>query len=134
MVDIENQIYNTIATALRAQFNPIFVTGEYTATPSTFPCVSIVEQTNSQYVQTQDSGSLENHTRLMYEINVYSNKVSGKKSECKQIFNLIDNEFNKLGFTRTMKEPIPNLENATIYRMIGRYTAVVSKDERIYRR
>jgi len=39
-----------------------------------------------------------------------------------------------LGFTRTLKESIPNLENATIYRMIGRYTAVVSADERIYRR
>jgi hypothetical protein len=70
----------------------------------------------------------------MYEVNVYSNQQTGKKSKCKEIFKIIDNEFQKLGFTRTLKEPIPNLKNATIYRMIGRYTAVVSADERIYRR
>jgi len=33
-----------------------------------------------------------------------------------------------------LKEPIPNIEDATIYRMVGRYTAVVSTDKVIYRR
>jgi len=39
-----------------------------------------------------------------------------------------------LGFTRTVKTAIPNLENATIYRMVGRYKAVVSKNKTIFRR
>jgi hypothetical protein len=134
MIDIENEVYNTIAEALREKFDPISVYGEYVKSPATFPAVMIEEKSNSALVRTQDSGSLENHASLMYEVNVYSNKKTGKKSQCKEIFKIIDNEFQKLGFTRTLKEPIPNLENATIYRMIGRYTAVVSADERIYRR
>ena len=36
--------------------------------------------------------------------------------------------------SQEFKEPIPNLEDATIYRMVGRYTAVVSTDKEIYRR
>lgn len=134
MIDIENQIFEKISTALRAEFNPIFVSGELVKAPATFPAVYIEEKANNAYQRTQDSGSLENHVSLMYEINVYSNKKTGKKSQCKEIFKIIDNEFQKLGFTRTLKEPIPNLESGTIYRMVGRYTAVVSVGGTIYRR
>ena len=134
MIDIENEVYNTIAEALREKFDPISVYGEYVKSPAEFPAVMIEEKSNSALVRTQDSGSLENHASLMYEVNVYSNKQVGKKSECKAIFALIDTEFQKLGFTRTTKEPIPNLDDATIYRMVGRYTAVVSTGKTIYRR
>ena len=134
MIDIENQIFGKISTALRDEFNPIFVSGELVKAPATFPAVYIEEKANSAYQRTQDSGSLENHVSLMYEINVYSNKHVGKKSECKAIFAVIDNEFQKIGFTRIMKEPVANLEDGTIYRMIGRYTAVVSVGGIIFRR
>lgn len=134
MIDIENQIFGKISTALRAEFNPIFVSGELVKAPATFPAVYIEEKANSAYQRTQDSGSLENHVSLMYEINVYSNKQVGKKSECKAIFAVIDNEFQKIGFTRIMKEPVANLEDGTIYRMVGRYTAVVSVGGIIFRR
>ena len=134
MIDIENEVFTRIATRLRNEFNPISVYGEYVKSPASFPAVCIEEKANSVYQRTQDSANVENHALVMYEVNVYSNKKTGKKSQCKEIFKIIDNEFQKLGFTRTLKESIPNLENATIYRMIGRYTAVVSADERIYRR
>jgi len=134
LIDIENEVFTRIATRLRNEFNPISVYGEYVKSPASFPAVCIEEKANSVYQRTQDSANVENHALVMYEVNVYSNKKTGKKSQCKEIFKIIDNEFQKLGFTRTLKESIPNLENATIYRMIGRYTAVVSADERIYRR
>lgn len=134
MIDIENEVFDTIATVLRAAHDPISVYGEYVKSPAVFPAVMIEEKSNSALVRTQDSGSLENHASLMYEVNVYSNKQVGKKSECKAIFALIDTEFQKLGFTRTIKEPVSNLEDATIYRMVGRYTAVVSTNRKIYRR
>jgi hypothetical protein len=71
---------------------------------------------------------------VTYEVNIYSNKSSGKKSECKAIATLIDNEFATLGFSRRMLQPIPNIDDATIYRMVGKYRAVVSKNNEIYRR
>lgn len=134
MIDIENEVFNTIATVLRKEYGPISVYGEYVKSPATFPTVMIEERSNSALEKTQDSGNVENHVSVMYEVNVYSNKTSGKKSECKAIFATLDAEFNKLGFTRITKEPIANLDDATIYRMIGRYTAVVSIGKIIYRR
>lgn len=134
MIDIENELFEVIATTVRNKYPKIFITGEYVKAPSVFPCVSIIEIDNQVNRNTRDSGNIENHAQVLYEVNVYSNKTSGKKSECKAIISLIDTRLSELGFTRLMLYPIPNLENATIYRMVARYRAVVSKDKTIYRR
>ena len=76
----------------------------------------------------------EVHSLLMFEVNVYSNKLSGRKTECKQIMKIINEEFMDRGFRRTGLRPIPNLYDATIYRMVARYTGVVSKDKIVCRR
>ena len=133
MIDIENEVFTRIATELRSRFSKVNVYGEDVRTPSSFPCVSIVEADNYTVKSTQDSGSNENHANLMYEVNVYSNKTSGKKSECKEILSVIDEIFLGMGFTRTMKNPV-TMDDATIYRMVSRYTAIVSKNQTIYRR
>ena len=134
MIDVENEIFSKVAESVRAAYPSAFVSGEYVRTPSKFPFVSLIEMSNTAYDRTQSSEGLENHASLMYEVNVYSNKKSGKKSECKEIAALIDNELATLGFSRTMLQPIPNMDDATIYRMTGRYTAVISNDKKLYRR
>jgi hypothetical protein len=134
MIDFENEIFSKVAESVRSTFPSAFVSSEYIRTPSKFPFVSIIEMSNTAYERTRTDGSTENHASLMYEVNVYSNKTSGKKSECKKIATLIDNELATLGFSRTMLQPIPNMDDATIYRMTGRYTAVISKDAKLYRR
>ena len=134
MIDVENEVFNTVATVVRAEYPDIYIVGEYVKTPPKFPCVSLVEMDNQSYQRTEDSGSSENHVSVMYEVNIYSNKTIGKKTECKTIAALIDEQMLALGFARTMIQPIPNLDDATIYRMVGRYSAVISKNKVIYRR
>ena len=134
MIDIENDIFNAVATVVRGKYPDIYMVGEYVKTPPKFPFVSLVEMDNQSYQRTEDSGSLENHVSVMYEVNVYSNKTVGKKSECKTIAAVIDEQMLALGFARTMLQPIPNLDDATIYRMVGRYSAIISKNKVIYRR
>ena len=134
MIDIENEVFSSVATEVRAKYPDIYMVGEYVKTPPKFPCVSIVEMDNQIYQRTEDSGNSENHISVMYEVNIYSNKTVGKKSECKAIATLIDEQMLALGFARTMLQPIPNLDDGTIYRMVGRYSAVISKNKVIYRR
>lgn len=134
MIDIENEIFNELARQVREKFPSIYMTGEYVKSPPTFPCVSIVEVDNSTFRATRTSESKENHVAVMYEVNVYSNKTKGKKAECKEIIAFIDEILTRLNFTRIMLEPIPNQDDATIYRMLGRYRAIVSKNKTIYRR
>ena len=134
MINIETEIFSLVSQKVRAEYPDIFMTGEYVKSPSSFPAVSLVEMDNSVYTSTQTSTESENHASLMYELDVYSNKTKGKKSECKAIAALIDKEMAEFGFTRIMLQPIPNMDDATIYRIKGRYKAVVSKNNVIYRR
>lgn len=133
MIDIENEIFDIISSQTRYEFPDIYITGEYVKSPPSFPCVSLIEMDNSVFRETQSTDSMENHVIVMYEMNVYSNRIKGKKAECKRIASFIDNVLVKLNFTRTMLEPTPNQNDATIYRMLGRYKAVIGKNNIIYR-
>lgn len=135
MINIESEVFNTVATALRAEFTGIFVSGEAVAAPSSFPAVTIVEDDNSTYTRTLDSSGQEKHAQIMYTVNVYSNKSSGKKTECKTIMAIIDDEMQDMGFVRKGSSPaeVPNADK-TIYRMVARYRATIDPDKIIYRR
>lgn len=134
MIDIENNVFDYVASLLRQKYKKIFVVGEYIKSPALFPCVSIIEEDNQVYRNTSTSSNTENHARVLYEINIYSNKTNGKKTEAKNILATIDDHLHKLGFVRIMASPIPNESDNTIYRVVARYRATISKDKVIYRR
>ena len=134
MIDVENAVFNRVVAKVREVFPNIFMAGEYVKSPPSFPAVSLVETDNITRADTVDSGSNENHVNVMYEVNVYSNKTVGKKSECKEIVALIDNELLTMGFSRSTLTPVPNEDDSTIYRMVGRYRATVSTKHEIIRR
>ena len=134
MIDIENELFTKIATALRSEFSGIYVVGEYINAPSKFPAVYIVEMDNTVNRAGRDSANVENFADVMYQVDIFSNKNKGKKSECKAIAAFVDAQFAALGFTRSYLNPVPNMDDATIYRMTGRWIATVSKDNVVYRR
>ena len=134
MIDIENQVFDRVAAKVREQFPDIFMVGEYVKSPSSLPAASLMEMDNAIRTSTVDSGSNENHADVMFEANVYSNKIAGKKSECKKIMAIIDTEMIAMGFVRSTLTPVPNEYDSTIYRMVGRYRATVSADHKIFRR
>lgn len=133
MIDVESKVYTPIAVALRDAFSGIFVSGEYVKAPSSFPHVSLVEMDNYTSADRLDTADEERFSTLMYEVNVYSNKTSGKKSECKKIIDFIDDLMYKMNFKRLSLAPVPNMDDATIYRMTARYR-VETDGENFYRR
>ena len=131
MIDIENDVFNAVATVLRTEYSGIQVYGEYVDSPAKFPAVTIVEADN-RILQRMRTTNIENACSVMYEINIYSNKGTGKKAEAKAIATTADTVMESIGFTRTFREQIPNLKDATIYRIVCRYEATVDKDLWIY--
>jgi hypothetical protein len=133
LIDIESFLFSRIAGVLRASYEGIFVSGEYVDSPAKFPAVTIVESDNSVLQKMRTAApNLENAVSLMYEVNIYTNTEGFKKSEAKDILETVDSEFSKLGFTRTMSNPISNLQDAKIFRIVVRYEGVADKDFRIY--
>lgn len=130
----EDMLFTKIATALRAEYSGIYVVGEFVNAPSKFPAVYIVEMDNTVNRAGRDSGCIENFADVMYQVDIFSNKNKGKKAECKSIAAFIDGMFARMGFTRSFLNPVPNMDDGTIYRLTGRWIATVSKDNVVYRR
>ena len=122
MIDCENEVYTRIARVLRDKFPGINIAGEYVNAPSSFPHVSITQSDNSVVLE-QMTGSAE-MAQVMFEINIYSNKADGRKTECKTIAKVIDDVMFRMNFKRMALTPIPNMEDATIYRIVARYRAM----------
>ena len=123
MIDVENIIFTKIAGNLRMIFKGITVSGDETNAPSKFPYVSVVEQDNYSSADKLDSSIREKFATVMYEVNVYSNKSGFKKSEAREIMGEIDKMFIGMNFKRLVMNPVKNMGNATIYRLIARYRA-----------
>jgi len=132
LIDVESFLFNQIAGILRFQYN-VYVSGEYVDSPAKFPAVTIVEINNGVFQKMRTAApNLENAVSLTYEVNVYTNSIGYKKSEAKKILETIDNEFSNMGFTRTMCNPVSNLQDATIYRIVARYEGIADRNFRIY--
>lgn len=125
MIDIEAKVFDTVAAALRAAFPGIYVAGEYVEAPSSFPAVTLTENSNTVMTKMRTAYAIENGVSVMYEANVYSNKTSGKKAEAKAVLRKLDEQMLGMGFTRMFSGAVPNYADATIYRITARYEAVV---------
>ena len=122
MIDIENKIYSPIRTALVNSYSGIYVTSEPTATSAKFPAVSIVQEDNYMSVNKLDNSGAEKFATVMFQVDVYSNKASGRKTQCKEIMNVVDTMLYAMNFTRLSLTPIP-MANDGYYRLSARYRA-----------
>jgi len=125
MIDIENEVFNRVAQTLRNEVTGIQVYGERLATMSKFPAVILIEDDNSRIAGTK---ALLNDTpksaELMYTAEIYSNLTSGKKTQCKQIREIVAREMNAMGFEQTFSNPTDNVDR-TIFRYVLRFNKVI---------
>lgn len=119
MNDPENVVYSACREEILSSFPSCDVSSVYVNQPSQFPHASI-EMKNSS-ATSLDSSDSEAMTTVMFEVNVYSNLEGTKKTEAKSIMAVIDNTMYGMNFGRASCIPVPNMEDATIYRLVARY-------------
>ena len=89
-------------------------------------------QSDNAVIAERTTGTKE-MAQVMFEVNVYSNLQPGKKTECKKIMKVIDEVLFSMNFRRIVLTPVPNMEDATIYRLTARYR-VATDGKNFYRR
>ena len=122
MIEIEAKVYSPIATALKAKYPGIYVTSEPAPTPPKDLVASIVQQDSYSSMRKQDNTLREKFATVMFQVDVYSNQTSGKKSKAKEVMNDIDEMFFEMNFMRLSLAPIP-MEDSGYYRLTARYRA-----------
>ena len=125
--DIETFVYAKVSEDVKAFNNDVYTTGEYIDSPAKFPAVSVIEMSNS-VLEKMSTTNIENAASVMYEVNIYTNRIGYRKSDAKDILQVVDNAMNELGFVRIMAQPTPNIADATIYRITARYRGVVAPE------
>lgn len=134
MIDVNNEIFATVAGVVRESHVGITVIGESVRKPSKFPTLTIDETENVMVDRLEDSSKEEKFAGVAYKLQVFSNKQSGKKAEARRIFATADAEMRRMGFQRVTFTVTPEIYESTIYQINATYEAVVSAAGYVYKR
>lgn len=129
MIDVESVVFQKCADAFRAAYPNGFIAGEYVSQPPKFPAAMVEVRSNTVERKAIDNGDIENAVNVMVEVNVYSNLNTGKKAQAKAIAELLDDVLKARRFARTFMNPVPNFNDATIYRMTAQYERLIPDTE-----
>lgn len=125
MVDIESSIFDQVAEDFSAAYPNGSRYGEPTDTPAKFPALVIYEA--DEY----DAGYTDlDAKRVVIDVDVYSDRTSGAKQECKAIMELVEKRLMSIGpFKQMFCNQIRNVDQR-IFRMKSRFrcTAVQEKE------
>ena len=131
MIDKSNEIFNAVATDLRSLYSGIKVVGEYVATPTVFPTVTLDEIQN---IPTHlDSGSENKYAEVLYRVQVFSNSPDGKRAQARSIYGTVDAKMQALGLLAVSFSTTPAIYNSEIYSITATYRGVIDRNGVVYR-
>ena len=133
MIDFNNEVFTTVANAVRDNHIGTTVTGEYTRRPSKFPAVTLDETANVMVDRLEDSSNEERYAGVTYRLQVFSNKQSGKKAEARGIFATADAEMRRMGFRRVTYVTTPEIYDSTVYEITATYEGVIDTFGNVYK-
>lgn len=132
MIDIENLVFDRVYTALSQLHPSANITAGYDEKTAVFPTV-VVRQTNSQpYRSSATDDCSENHVRITFEIEVYSDRENTGRSECKEILSDADTIMQSMKFRRVHLNRPLNIDR-TLWRQYGRYEVICDKGTQVTR-
>lgn len=134
MLDYSRQVFSRMTLHLREKFSGIYTSQSDSTAPPKFPAVTVVQKNNAVYKRTIDCDSRENHVKVMFQVDIYSNepKEADRIVLAENIRNEISDFMLDIGFIRTLCEPIPNVMDMSIYRISMRFEGIIGKDSLVY--
>ena len=130
MIDYSNEIFSAVATDLRSAYKAIKVVGEYVASPTAFPTVTIDEIQN---IPTHmDSSNQPKYAEVVYRIQVFCNG-SGKRAKAREIYGAVAKQLSIMGLVGVTYTTTPAIYNSEVYCVTGTFRGVIDRDGVIYR-
>ena len=126
-------IFNEVLSVVKTHVSPIKVLSHYPETTPEFPCVIMEEGSNTANFGTTDTSG-EKFNNQTFEINIFtigSEKVSTAKGIRNKVDSIMSDQY---GMNRDYSGTIPSFLDNNIYRWVLRYSCVVDKDKKLYRR
>lgn len=115
-----NAVYTRIKGAALSVAPEAFTMTAYTPTPAKFPAVFVRQVGNVQIVTGTTLVFDERPWVETYEIQVFSNKVSGAAEEAYKVMDAIAAEMANLYYIQDMLNPMDNADSS-VFRLVGRW-------------
>jgi hypothetical protein len=131
VIDFSNEIFNSVAVDLRSLYPGIRVVGEYVASPTEFPTVTLDETSNIPV--NLDSAGQSKYARIQYRAQVFTNRDNGKRAQARQIYTTLDAKMQSLGLFCKTYTTTPAVYNSEIYSITATYEGVIDRNGVIYR-
>lgn len=125
MIDIENYVYTQVRNAVKAANSNVSLSSLYIDVPSSMPHVSVEETDSYTPSGTISTSDREYAANVTYTVKIYTNTTTAK-TDAKAIATVVNDTFTGMGFVRSMKQEMPNIDR-TIYRLIMRFQGTVWK-------
>lgn len=130
MIDYSSEFFDAVATDLRSTYEGIKVVGEYVASPTVFPTVTIDEIQN---IPTHlDSALLPKYAETVYRVQIFCNGL-GKRAKAREIYGAVAKRLSLLGLVGITYTTTPAIYNSEVYCITGTFRGVVDRDGTVYR-
>lgn len=130
MIDYSSEFFDAVATDLRSTYEGIKVVGEYVASPTVFPTVTIDEIQN---IPTHlDSASIPKYAEIVYRVQIFCNGL-GKRAKAREIYGAVAKRLSLLGLVGITYTTTPAIYNSEVYCITGTFRGVVDRDGTVYR-
>lgn len=125
---IENLIFDSLASQLVSAFPTLEgnLYSEYTPVPEAFPSVCAYMAESRDYTQSFDDDNAAHQKEVTYEIDIFTNGASTKKTQANAIASAAEEFLNGLNMTTISRSQSPNYDRS-IYRVQLRLGAIIGE-------
>ena len=120
-----NAIYTAVEEAAQSVESSAYCSSRYEPVPDAFPAVYVEEVSRVRTPNHITLDYTDEQNRVIHEVQVWSNKQNGARTEAYAIMNAIVAAYNTHYFRLTMMSPMP-ITDRSIYRLVARFTKQVT--------
>lgn len=123
MMDVISNIFDDIYNAVITQYPDADLATHYVNQPASFPHLQLWDESNTAGRMDMNLSGDECFSNIVIHFEAFDNTLDGQGVDnVKGIFALIDPVMRLKGYRRTYYAPVPNYDDASIYREIARYS------------
>lgn len=123
MKDVIADIFDDVYNAVTGLYPDADLSTHYVNQPPCFPHLQLWEESNTAGRNDMNLNNDECFNNSVIHLEGFDNLLDGEGIDrVKSMFNAIDPILRRKGYRRTYYAPVPNFQDATVYREIARYS------------
>lgn len=125
MIDVMTDIFNSVYDAITAEFPDADLADHYVNQPATFPHLQMWKESDTTPRSGVNLSGDECFSNLVIHFEGFDNILDGVgKENVEKMFSILDPVMRLMGYRRTYCAPVPNYNDASVYREIARYSKI----------